>query len=830
MRIKSFPVSLNEQHISQTWEKLRAAILEIQKMNNTGLSFEELYRNAYTLVLQKHGDLLYNGTKQVVMQHMLRIRESVVENLNNKFLSFLNSCWKDHQTAMPMIRDILLYMDRIYVIQKKVDNVYKMGMVMFCQFVVRYGVIKEHLQKTLLDMVKRERQGELISRPQIRDACQMLVQLGVGSLDVYQEDFEQPFLRQTRDFYVAESDAFLAQNPSAILYITKVEQRIEEEIARVHHYLDVSTGPKLVKVLEQELISRHINTIVNMENSGLTYLLANERYDDIKTMYKVLSRVPEGPKVMSQCISAFVRERGQNIVRDTGSSNPLQYIQDLLQLRSRCDDILIALDRQAIFRSQLNGDFEFFINRNPKSAEFLSLFIDEKLRRGFKGMSDHDVDVIFDQCTVLFRYLQEKDIFERYYKQHLAKRLLLGKCQSDDQEKSMIAKLMAECGGLFTSKLEGMFKDMTVSKSLMEEFILTTANSPLNLDLYVRVLTIGLWPTQTTSPRVSLPADAVDAFSVYSNFYLSKHTGRKISLHSNLGHAELLAVFNGPVIANEETPSQLEVVASPLPSSSLRFSASSSSSGAVSGLPGSPGVPDPVDNPGTVVTGRTSSNRKYVLQVSTFQMVILMLFNQRSRYTFGELLAESGIPERDLMRNLTALCLSKSTQRILCKEPKSKEIEPTDVFSVNNSFFSRHYKIKVQNMSVRESEPERQETRTRVDENRRYVIEATIVRVMKMRKTMEHNQLLAEVMEHLKSRFRPTPLAIKQRIEALIDREFIARSETDRKFPLFGFSLSFLSVAPIASHIVTLSTSTVYIFSATTADDAATTATSKPLL
>uniref|UniRef100_A0A5K3EK04 CULLIN_2 domain-containing protein n=1 Tax=Mesocestoides corti TaxID=53468 RepID=A0A5K3EK04_MESCO len=516
MRIKSFPVSLNEQHINQTWEKLRKAILEIQKMNNSGLSFEELYRNAYTLVLQKHGDLLYNGTKQVVMQHMIRIRDSVVENLNNKFLSYLNSCWKDHQTAMPMIRDILLYMDRIYVTQKKLDNVYKMGMVMFCQYVVRYTVIRDNLQKTLLDMVKRERQGEVIFRQQIRDACQMLVQLGVGSLDVYEEDFEQPFLRQTRDFYRAESEAFLAKNPSAILYINKVEHRIEEEVSRVYHYLDPSTGPKLVEVLEQELISRHIHTIVNMENSGLTYLLANELYDDIKNMHNVLSRVPEGPKAMSQCISNFIRERGQNIVRDTGSTNPLQYIQDLLQLRSRSDDILKALNQQTIFRNQLNSDFEFFINKNPKSAEFLSLFIDEKLRRGFKGMSDHDVDTVFDQCTVLFRYLQEKDIFERYYKQHLAKRLLLSKCQSDDQEKSMIAKLMAECGGVFTSKLEGMFKDMTVSKTLMEEFMQTVTGSPLNLDLYVRVLTIGLWPTQTTSPRVSLPSDAVDAFNAYS--------------------------------------------------------------------------------------------------------------------------------------------------------------------------------------------------------------------------------------------------------------------------------------------------------------------------
>jgi cullin 3 len=57
---------------------------------------------------------------------------------------------------------------------------------------------------------------------------------------------------------------------------------------------------------------------------------------------------------------------------------------------------------------------------------------------------------------VLFRYLQEKDVFERYYKQHLAKRLLLNKSLSDDSEKNMISKLKTECGCQFTSKLEGI--------------------------------------------------------------------------------------------------------------------------------------------------------------------------------------------------------------------------------------------------------------------------------------------------------------------------------------------------------------------------------------
>lgn len=46
-----------------------------------------------------------------------------------------------------------------------------------------------------------------------------------------------------------------------------------------------------------------------------------------------------------------------------------------------------------------------------------------------------------DKTILLFRFLQDKDIFERYYKQHLAKRLLLNKSVSDDFEKSMISKL-----------------------------------------------------------------------------------------------------------------------------------------------------------------------------------------------------------------------------------------------------------------------------------------------------------------------------------------------------------------------------------------------------
>ena len=95
----------------------------------------------------------------------------------------------------------------------------------------------------------------------MKNACQMLMILGIDSRSVYEEDFERPFLDQSAEFYKMESQKFLAEN-SASVYIKKVEARIHEEAERATHYLDKSTEDPIVKVLEKELISKHMKTIV----------------------------------------------------------------------------------------------------------------------------------------------------------------------------------------------------------------------------------------------------------------------------------------------------------------------------------------------------------------------------------------------------------------------------------------------------------------------------------------------------------------------------------------------------------------------------------------
>lgn len=50
-------------------------------------------------------------------------------------------------------------------------------------------------------MIMRERKGEVVDRIAIKNACQMLMVLGIGKRSVYEEDFERPFLQQSADFY-----------------------------------------------------------------------------------------------------------------------------------------------------------------------------------------------------------------------------------------------------------------------------------------------------------------------------------------------------------------------------------------------------------------------------------------------------------------------------------------------------------------------------------------------------------------------------------------------------------------------------------------------------
>jgi len=251
-------------------------------------------------------------------------------------------------------------------------------------------------------------------------------------------------------------------------YLRHVEKRFNEENNRILHYLHSSTRSLLINVLEKNLIGEHVSTILQ---KGFDQMLADDtsRVEDLKLLYLLLARVPNGLDQLKSTFSQYIKKRGRDIVINPEKDNVM--VQELLDFKQKLDLVLEHWGQNEKFIHALKDSFEHFINqRANKPAELIAKFIDNKLRAGNKECSEEELDKILDRIMVLFRFIHGKDVFEAFYKKDLAKRLLVGKSASVDAEKAMLSKLKQECGGVFTLKLEGMFKDMELSKDIMAAF------------------------------------------------------------------------------------------------------------------------------------------------------------------------------------------------------------------------------------------------------------------------------------------------------------------------------------------------------------------------
>lgn len=709
-------VVVDPKYADKTWRLLEHAINEIYNHNASGLSFEELYRNAYNMVLHKFGDKLYTGLVSTMTRHLTSMSKSIEDTHGEMFLEELNNKWTDHNKALQMIRDILMYMDRTYVPSSHKTPVHNLGLNLWRDNVIHLTGIQSRLQTTLLQLIHQERTGQIINRGLMRNIIKMLTDLGPS---VYKLDFETPFLEVSTGFYRVESQQFI-ECCNCGDYLQKAERRLNEEIDRVSHYLDSKTEIKITNVVEKEMIANHMSRLVHMEDSGLVNMLVNDKYDDLKRIYNLFHRVPHGLDTIREVMTTYLRDTGKNLVTDPEKlKDPVEFVQSLLNEKDKYDKIIsLSFNNDKTFQNSLNSSFEFFINLNPRSPEFISLFVDDKLRKGLKGVSEEDVELILDKVMMLFRYLQEKDVFEKYYKQHLAKRLLSGKDSLDDAEKSLVLKLKTECGYQFTSKLEGMFTDMKTSQDTVQGFYASHGSDLVNGPiLTVQVLTTGSWPSQPGA-SFNLPSELTSICDKFKSYYLGTHTGRRLTWQTNMGTADIKANFG--------------------------------------------------------------KGQKHELTVSTYQMCVLMLFNKSDRLTYKEIEQMTEIPGLDLKRCLQSMACVKG-KNVIRKEPMSKEILEDDVFYVNEKFVSKFYKVKIGTVVAVKEEPEKMETRQRVEEDRKPQIEAAIVRIMKARRVLDHNNIIAEVIKQLQSRFIANPGEIKKRIESLIERDFLERDGSDRK-------------------------------------------------
>lgn len=191
-------------------------------------------------------------------------------------------------------------------------------------------------------------------------------------------------------------------------------------------------------------------------------------------------------------------EKGMAIVKnDENLKDPLLFTKKLLDLRMEINLMVEgSFDNKMIFQQARDKSFTDFLNEQSFSSTYIAQYVDNEMKRGFKGISDFDVENRIKAIIELFQCLYGRDMFLKAYEREFANRLLNKTSLSNEHEESFLNKLKVECGATAVSKMVGMMKDITLSQSVLSEFVQTIGgtNTIDGVTFNVEILTNGTWP------------------------------------------------------------------------------------------------------------------------------------------------------------------------------------------------------------------------------------------------------------------------------------------------------------------------------------------------
>ncbi|KAL7417955.1 Cullin-domain-containing protein [Mrakia frigida] len=714
------------------------------------------------------GSDLYQNLQSYFSTHLGTLKTASDPLHDLALLQYYAKEWDRYTTGANYVNRLFTYLNRHWVKREKdegrkgVYGVYTLALVQWKNVYFMHVQSKnKKLAGALLKMIEKQRNGEEIDTTLVKKVVDSFVSLGLDisdtnrqNLDVYKEHFEAAFIESTRSYYKAESEAFVAAN-SVSDYLKKAQERLKEEETRVDRYLHGDTRKLLISTCEDVLIRSHSELLWEEFQNLLDY----DKSEDLARMYTLLARIPEGLEPLRKKFEEHVKRAGMAAIEKLASGKgsvaapapaagaaadaeagddeeeasssrstiaPKDYVEALLAVHKKNLEVVNESFRgEAGFVASLDKACRDFVNTNAatkdaqgaqstiRSPELLAKFTDQLLRKTNRSGEAADLEETLNQVMILFKYIGDKDVFQKWYWKMLCKRLINSMSISDEAEASMITKLKEAAGFEYTNKLQRMFTDMSLSKDLSDTFNekmqQTHDAKDLDVDFNITVLGAGFWPLEPKPTEFTIPVDIQKCYDRFLRYYQSKHSGRKLTWLWHVSKTEIRTRYLGT---------------------------------------------------------------SYILMTSMYQMAVLVQFNTADAFTYKELQTATSMADGTLKPVMAMLVKSKILNLV--------HEDGEDNYELNYSYKSKKVRVQLNQPMKAEQKTESAQVMKDVDEDRKYLIQATIVRIMKARKTLAHSALINEVVTGVSGRFAPNIPMIKKQIEQLVEKEYLERADGDR--------------------------------------------------
>lgn len=678
---------------------------------------------------------------------------------------------------------------------------------------------------SMMDILLQEKAGTTLSVP----AAQ-------GRSSLYHDEFERRLLRLSEAFFSDLADEYMS-SMNGTKYLHDVNSFTIGEELRLKSLLPNQensetpshndTFSKVKSLMDNTLIKNRIDRVINYsrEQQGLLFWLepilvassdavfgsVQSRNDvrsntkELHILYKLMGRIDadrellkhhvrEGvifqgnsmPLLITQHLEQIAANGAKKTSPGSSSNFAVLWVSIILEYYQRLMVLVEeAFNGDASMSQTIHDAIRQFVNASNQSLsrknslapttnapELLSIFMDSQIKNFSRSMgasrlasdssvSINDTEEFLTKSVSFLNLIKDKDAFEAHYAAHFAKRFLITKSShnpswamaGNDLEELVIAKLGDEMGrgGSSFEKIVKMRKDVKLSQSLTEEWRNHVAKNELDLvELELKICNLSDWPKAMTKDFKSFHNQDGEVSFIWPP--LLRKTMR---------------TFEDYWMGEKKNDNKT--------------------------LYWSPKF-------GLIDMRITYPSKTYDINLSTFAGIIMLLFAPLSTDASGEPVLAfkenrmlkyeeihelTKIPESELKRHLQSLAVAPRL-RLLTKTPMSKDVNAGDEFRLNEKFKSPTNKVKVLTVSAASSksdgskaarQDEAREVEGNIEEARKQLLNAAIVRIMKSRQTLLHNELIEELVKQLRNRFEPQMSIIKRRIEDLIDKEYLKRDE-----------------------------------------------------
>eukprot|EP00929_Paragymnodinium_shiwhaense_P058504 TRINITY_DN29292_c0_g1_i1.p1 TRINITY_DN29292_c0_g1~~TRINITY_DN29292_c0_g1_i1.p1 ORF type:complete len:776 (-),score=228.29 TRINITY_DN29292_c0_g1_i1:78-2297(-) len=727
---------IEEERVQPLLNYLKSGVFE----NKTNFSFMK----AYSVVVQ-FGDQnqqckkLYDYYKRVITNYCQENMPALENATGQELLKKLAELWEKSRILIFWMQRVFQYLDRFFTKSKGHDDLFKGAMVAFQETV--YDRVKDKLiWHGLIDVINRERNGEDIDKDVVGQLIEMLCTVGDSQPKIEKVKGEAAIERLywksssggvykadfERPFLAATSEYYKLRvagwmaECSCPQFLDILARRLNDEERRLNQYLDRSSQQELQTVVQRELILNTAKHLVEME-TGCKAMFQNKKYDELQKMYKLFRREPSMLVHMTEAMEPYISQRCAAVVSDQALiDNPPEYAAQVLALKKEVDDMVATC---------FENDSNFQKARN-------------------KGL-EH----VLNKDTRCAKYLA-------VYSDAQLKKGLKGM-----SEYEMMA-LVTQVVGLFTHiKDKDIFLE-SYKNALSRRLLNKQSVSNDAEDAFITKLKVEVGQ-QATQKLVAMFTDMSLSDSLQEEYNKESHKGAP----GGVQHEVRVLQTN----AWPEKPDDLNVdLCAEMKTCIRAFEAFYNSKHTGRKLRW-------VYTRGNVELGTACFTRKHILAVSVFQCLALMLFNKKKQVSFKEICEATHIPPEECKRQILSLTVPR--HKVLLKDTSSNDFTDGTMFEINKDF--THEKVKVLvNLIKKEEKMQAEANAPEAPGERKHLIDAAIVRIMKSRKKLEHNLLLEEVCR-LCTLFKPQPQQIKFQIEHLIDREFLQRDAEQRNVYIY---------------------------------------------